>query len=397
MNLTRVRATIVAGMLASSMVLPGMTVMAKDATTGAVAEASIKKTVTVAPGVTSIPTADSTVTFTVDQAANASGIVAPNVQQGGSLLTGNTATVDVSTASAANNEFAQEILTGAGIDLTDYGVGEYTFEIKEQTSSLNLAGTESSFGWSVVDSSTYYLRVLIKNETSGGTSTMYFITDSNDANAYSQIGHKLDNAAFANTYNKKSTDDGTPSGAANTLTVTKQVIHPEYVSSSNEYDVKVTVQLPETQRDKDGTYFAAAGDYTATISGAVNGCTAEVTKGDLDTTAGTIEYTVSLHDGESIVISDLAEGATYSVEETNRSEFQNLDKTLYKVDGDMTGTNDCASQTFDSDSSTVIVENTFKDVTATGVVTSVAPYITLVAVAAAGIAGYMVLKRRVAR
>lgn len=401
MNLTRVRATIVAGMLASSMVLPGVTAMAattssvtKDGTSGAVSGAEIKKTVTVANGVEGIPSADSTLQFSVTQVANASGIVAPNGYQqtsaAGDALSG-TVEMSVAEASTSVTEFYEAILSGASINLSD--VGEYTFEIKETTDGLNIAGTNSSFGWTSVDSDkTYYLRVVIKN-TEDGTETLYFLTDSKGEYTPAK---KLQYAAFENTYNKKSTDDGTPSGDANTLTVTKDVIHPEYVSVSNEYEMTIKVQLPETQK-KDGTYFVATGDYVATIQDMVAGCDEAAPEGQLDTATGVITYTVLLHDGESVVISNLAEGASYTVEETNRGDFANLEKTLYKVDGDATGTETFTSQTFDDDDSTVVVENTFKDVTATGVVTDIAPYLTLIVVAGAGVAGYMVLKGRMAR
>lgn len=307
-------------------------------------------------------------------------------------------TIDVANVTGTSTEFAEEILSGAGISLSD--VGEYTFEIREDTTSLNIAGTQSSFGWSVVDGdSVYYLRVLIKNNGDGTTSTLYFLTNTNNdpATYGGSTSHKLDSADFVNTYNKKSTEDGDPDSDPNTLTVTKDVLNPEYVSSSNEYDIKVTVQLPATQKGADGNYFVADGDYTASISGQVDGCGEKAPTGTLDAATGQIVYSVKLHDGESIVISDMAEGVTYSVVEENTDQYTNLTSIGYKVDGATSAAENCADQTFDGNDSTVIVENTFKDVTATGVVTSVAPYITLVAVAAAGIAGYMVLKRRVAR
>lgn len=398
MNLTRVRATIVAGMLVSSMLLPGITVLAADGDGATDGEARINKVVTVAnDAVTSIPAAHKDVTFSVNQIDNQDGIVAPNhssvIQQGEQgYYTGKTVTIDVSDLTDPD-ALSKAILTGAGISLSD--VGEYTFEVKETTTlTKNADGSQASFGWTKVDETTYYLRVLIKQD---GTNYYFLTTTYGDTT----VGNKKSVAEFTNIYNKKSTTDGSPDGEANKLTVTKEVVNPGYVSGSNLYDIDVTVQLPTTQKNANDQYFIADGDYTVTfVQGCIlgNACNADVDdRVDTNLSSGTVSYTGHLHDGDSIVISDLAEGATYSVVETGTDKFQNLDTTKYKVDGATTGAETCTNQTFDNNDSTVIVENTFKDVTATGVVTSVAPYITLVAVAAAGVAGYVVLKGRIAR
>ncbi len=49
------------------------------------------------------------------------------------------------------------------------------------------------------------------------------------------------------------------------------------------------------------------------------------------------------------------------------------------------------------DTDSITFTNTYKDVTVTGVITNIAPYVALVVAVVAGCAAYMMLKKRMAR
>lgn len=405
MNLNKIKLTMATGMLAASMILPSMTVCAAKSTStkdsnGAVATtgtAQIEKYVKVDSNVTSLPTGTKVI-YSVKQTTNASSY------ESKTTVADQTVEIDVSSAKYAasstdDNTFAQNILTDTVIN--SLGVGEYTFEIKETTTA-----TTSDFGWTSVDSGkTYYLRVLVDKDNN----KKYFLTETNTGTAATDtaaatgmyaVDNKKAHADFENTYNKKSEEDDPQNPGSkkpSTLTVTKNVTNKTYVDKTQKYPVTVTLQLPETQK-KNGSYYVTDDTtYTATISGAVDGCADVVTRTVSANVAtdGKITFTADLHDGESIVISNMAVGTTYSVEETTAG-IKNLASTSYKVDNE-TAAATCSGKTLGESSRTVTIDNTFKDITVTGVVTNVAPYVTLVVVAIAAVAAYMGLKSRIAR
>lgn len=403
MNLNRIKLTMATGMLAASMILPGMTVCAAKSTStqdsnGAVATtdtAQIEKYVKLNSEVTKLPTGTS-VTYSVKQTTNASGYEAPTT------VADQTVTIDVSSAKYAaestdNNTFAADIL-GSDV-INGLGVGEYTFEIKETTTV-----TDSDFGWTSVDSSkTYYLRVVVDKDNN----KKYFLTETNTGTAATDtaaatgmyaVANKKAHADFENTYNKKSEEEDPENPGTtkpSTLTVTKNVTDKEHVDKTQTYPVTVTLKLPETQKKNGQYYVTDATTYKASIGGQEAGCTNTVSR-DVTKVAtdGTITFTANLHDGESIVISDMAVGTTYSVVETTK-DIKNLEKTTYQVNGG-TAAETCSDNTLGESSSTVTINNTFKDITVTGVATNIAPYVTLVALAVVAIAAYMGLKNRIA-
>lgn len=363
MNFKRIKTTAAAGILAASMILPNMTAFAALNDDGGVDTAQIKKTVQADANVSGIPTADKDVTFLVHQVGNASGNTAP------SSVSDSYVTIDVSTAAGESTDFAQAILA----DVSGLTTGEYTFEVTE-----TLQASGSDFGWTSVNTEgkTYYLRVVVKSD---GTK-LYFITASNTAGAT-----KIETADFINVYNKKSIDEG---GNANTLTVTKTIDDDDaaYINNSETYPITITFNVPDEQTAVNkGTSYVVTSPANAEWSYA----------------DGVVTISANIARNESIVVSNIAVGATYSVSEDTSSldsTFQGVDYTVEEGSTQLQNKGTaCSSMTFKNASQTVDVHNDFQNITITGVVTDVAPYVTLVVVAVAAIAAYVIMKRRIAR
>lgn len=350
MKFTRLKTTAMAGIMAASMVMPGMTAMAADS-------AQIQKTVKANAGVTTIPSADQDVTFKVTQVGNAGGNVAPSnlFDDASTTEIENSKTVTISIADVSTTKtFTESILSST--EVNNLKVGEYNFKVEE-----TLEQSTGDFGWVVVneDKITYNLQVL--KDKSGNV--VYQLSDASNTKE-----KKKTIAEFKNTYNKKSTNDD---GEVSTLTVTKSVTNPEYVDKDQTYPITIVITPPaEQQQITDESYTVG------------EGVSREVKEGK-------VYITADVKDAGSIVVSNLAVGASYAVSE----DTTGLD-SLGWVESKSTTTAD--GTIGEADAAETIV-NYYEDIPLTGVVASVAPYVTLVVLAVAAVVAYMALKRRVAR
>lgn len=349
MKTMKIKSIAMAGVLSLSM-LAGMPVMAATKDTSEVP--TITKTVTKADGVTSIDTSNQTVTFSVKQVQNKDGISAP------SSIKDSNKTISLTDL---NNIPTTAILTDD--EVSQLKTGEYTFEITENIPEKPV--DDNGFGWTVLDKSTYYLQILVKNDNT----KIYQIYQTNGETDPS----KKDSASFTNTYNKKGGD----------LTVTKTVSNPSYVDANQTYPITIEITLPDVV---DSAKSQTA--VTATVSGKDNAeskTKATVSKDQASTKKVTVS--ADLKDGEKIIVTNLPVGATYTFSEDTKN-LKNFKEVKYSNSGEGKITVNGSNET---------VTNTFNDVTVTGVVTNIAPYITMVVVAGAAIAVYVVLKKRLAR
>lgn len=363
MKFTRIKTTMMAGMLAASMLMPGMTAMAaKSEADGSVTTAQIQKTVTVNTNVADI--AGQTVQFTVEQ----DDTDVYQITNGISTKSITFATTDT-TKDTSIVQYT-DILSSDEITAITANAGEYHFTVKESSDGLSLTNGN---GWTVTDTDkTCYLRVVVDNN---GNAT-YFLSATKGETDKTK---KADYASFDNTYNKKSTDTD---GNATTLTVKKTVVNPEYAPSADQtYPITIEITVPTTtKKDASGKYVIDSTAY------AIAGKTPTV-----DTAKGTVTYVIDYKNGDSYTVTNVAVGATWTVsEDTTALANTNFVKSEIDVAG---GT--FADGTAASPVSTVT--NTFKSITVTGVVTSIAPYVTLVVLAVAAVAAYMAMKARIAR
>lgn len=366
MNFTRIKTTMMAGVLAASMILPGMTAFAAEtAKQPTEKNPQIVKTVDVDKNVSEITGTDAFIRFKVEQTTNSDGVISPKTD---------IATRDIGiSVSDPKNITPADIIDTSGLawNIDENGVnttlkaGEYTFKVYETTEQ-----SKTDFGWTEIDDKVYIVHVYVDN-TGKVTYGLTYITDEGKESA------KVDQAKFNNTYNKKSEKDG----KTYKLTVTKNVLDKTYVAADQDYEITITFTVPSQQKTvTDAAYTTSVGTRTVSKDGK------------------TVTIVAKIKDKGSIVVDKIAVGATYTVEETSQADLgANFVKAQYKTNTAEKAVDKLEAQTFAEADASVEVQNTFKEVTVTGVVTSIAPYVTLVVLAVAAIAAYMAMKARVAR
>ena len=362
MKSMKIKSIAMAGMLSLSM-LAGMPVMAATAGTENMATApTVDKTVNYAEGVT-LPE-NTNIEFTVTKVENADGVAAPTDD-------GNDVAV---TAATASNFTKSGKTANLKIKNLPTNVGEYTYFITEKA-----LPNDNEYGWTNTSQKTeYFLHVLVKKGTDNNTTTEYFVTTTNttatDDNGNKTYSDKVDSIAFTNKYTKK----------AAPLTITKKVSDTTYEPKDQEYTFKVTFETDNLNPSKE--------EYS-------------YTKGE-DTEAQTIksEGTLTLKNGETATFDDIPAGTKVTVVETPVTNIKDVkidvtsngsSATTEKIDKGSVFTT--GSVLIGEEQNAITFTNEYTDVTATGVVTNIAPYITMVVVAGAAIAVYVVLKKRLAR
>lgn len=359
MKTMKIKSIAMAGVLSLSM-LAGMPVMAATGgTTNMTTAPTVDKTVNYADGVT-LPD-DTNIVFTVTKVANADGVTAPD--------DGANVTVKAATKSDFTKSGDTAHLSISGLPEK---VGEYTYSITENA----LTTDQNGYGWTKTSGDTYYLHVLVKKK-GNTTEKEYFVTTTNttttdnaDNKTYSD---KVNSIAFTNKYTKK---------AAN-LTITKNVSDTTYEPKDQEYTFKVTFETNDLNPTKKYSYTKGEGTNAQTI-----------TSGD----------TLTLKNGEAATFTDIPAGTKVTVVETPVTNIKDV-KIDVKSNG-TAATQQTINKGADFTTGSVLIgektnaitfTNEYTDVTATGVVTNIAPYITMVVVAGAAIAVYVVLKKRLAR
>lgn len=470
MRFTRVKTTLMTGMLAASMVMPGMTAYAalgneKAASFTTDESLKINKTIEAAKGIT-IP---GTITFKVERydaksgnttTDNGDGTVQPDLKTGNDVKA-YPATYDIYGNGVTGKTDAINISEGAGSTLitsgTNYAAnganrlvstdniladlegacqtnGEYTFKITETAPTLK--SETDAYGWTAVDDTVYYLHVYVTTNAQGQKEYQYLATKGTAVNGKNTgaegfteastgvtaaYQNKVSSIDFKNTYTKRAgSDGGTPTdenpkqGAS--LVIEKKVVDKNgndaaYESSNATYTFKVKLTSSNTATVGNGQN--ELGKFTYKVY------TKATTAGQKDTLAETKtdqaldssnNLSITIKSNQYIVFEDIPAGVTAKVEETEPAASLNISSTqiVGKANGQsFTESADKSKQykegrdtgdfVLGEKENSVVYSNVYQDVTVTGVVTNIAPYVTLVAAAVLAIAAYMGLKNRIAR
>lgn len=388
MNLKKFRATLTAGVLASAMILPSMTTLA--ATTTAKPAGVITKTVTAADGITF---SGEKFVYTFEQGvkgevSNGEGTVEANTFiaaipsvtiTAGSETAENLAEMAVDQDGNKNYTYTVGTTANARSEVIDLSAitkaGVYTYTVTEsEADSTTTVGETWKF-----DASTYEMRVYAKNGTSGLEYTITLIKTGGD-------GTKLETAPFTNSVTKSST-----------LKIAKSAANTDYAPDGQLYKFEITITPDKQSTIPDSGYAWVVKDENGEVSRTDDVATSGNTGAD-----GKI--TVEIESGQYVEFTDVPAGSTAVAKEidnpanvaTTTAEAKVGDTTLSGSSYTLTD-NATPSTLVDEKGTTITFTNTWKDVTVTGVVTNIAPYITLVAAATAAVAAYVVMKRRIAR
>ena len=277
--------------------------------------------------------------------------------------------------------------------VTYENAGEYVYTVsEEQTGWTALANNIDTLTF---DTKTYEMHVFVKNKSQGtGTyiSNVYFV-DTTAGSTTAATAKKAGNAEpgteggskvykydlFKNKYTKKAGKTGdspsTINPNADALTITKKVAGG-LASKTKNFTFKLTFKAAST--DETGTYTGTKG--TEQI---------QFTKD--------VEKEFTLHDGESLVFSDLPAGTKYTLKEEGTSGY--TPSSAYKENGTLkngaTGTQSQAYTVADvligEKENNNIVTNTLPEVTPTGLLIDNLPFIIMIGL---GLFGFILVAKR---
>ena len=345
MKNSKVKAILMSGLMAASMMIMPMSAMAEGTIT--YPTVTVDKTLQMANGVD-----DPNVTFTYNlvQDTTATPTAPESVTIDNSALT--ISSTDLVANSLNKTVEATGLATAMKKQQTAGKYGVYTFTLTEA------APNPVPTGWTYSDAS-YKVRAYVSEKSIGYT------IEGTDG--------KKDKAAFTNKYVKT---DGK-------LTISKTVQN-DYADKTQEYSFTI-----KFYNDKNG----------------YNDANTKILVNNTEVGFGE-EASFVLKAGESLEIKNIPVGVTYDLTESVQ-DLKNFTGGNFAVTEDG-GT--AATNTFTKDgpakvegklvgdgTNTAVVTNTFETVTPTGVVTSIAPFIALIAIAAIAIAVYTSMKKRMTR
>lgn len=347
MKFKKFKTAAAAGLMAAVMCM-GTVVSAAEEPTVPTANAEIQKDFQIAEGIT-VP--DITFTFTFAGLEADAPVISPKT-----VAYSNADTV----TSGISSKTVAEIFSG----VTFPHAGVYTYTVKETAGATSVEN-----GTVTYDRSDYTVRVYVKNTENGGLEIDQITAAKSGAAGTEE---KQDAIKFVNKFEKTTS-----------LTVAK---HTEgaLADKTKAFTFKVTFTKPATY---DGSTFVSGND-TYTFGR---------------------EYTFTLADGGQKVFSNLPAGTRYVVTEVEAADGYAPSVTVVE-NGTQTVTNKTAA---DADSlataetgktnlagegtNTVTFTNTYKHVPITGIIMNNLPFVILILAAAAGLVGYLVIRRKVAR
>lgn len=276
------------------------------------------------------------------------------------------------TASFKNNmdASADAYQASLGIKIQDFtlpaGPGKYCFEIKENVPTNKTPGV-------TYDETTRYLVITVANN--------------NDLTGYVYYAQLYDSSySPATSIKDKATGAKVDGGNAftNTYTANNVVISKDIKGSLSDLAAKFTFKVKLTAADN-----KTANQYVGAKVTEYNGETAEI-KNHVWAIDNTTEHTISLGRNQSITLTNLPEGVTVTVVETDGGEY-----TVTKSD-DTTGTleNSTITATITGTDGKIGFINTKEGTPDMGVVLDNAPYIAMLAIVAIGGVALMLNKRR---
>lgn len=405
MSYRTIKTRIFAGTVAFGMLFPNMTALA--ATTATDAVPSIEKNVTVAREITVSTTGDNEIKFELSQFdcdsstavfENGDGIVQPT-------LSGGPWTYSVDVLSSVDNKYATYEKNGnnqagsvalSGFVGNGWENGEYTFKISEISPADK---GDAKYGWTK-DKSELYLHVYISG--SGGNRTVkYLVTNSvsvtggDTSKAYSG---KLDSISFTNVYTKRA-GSGTDGSDTTTPSLT---LRKEVDGDSAGFEPAGTTYVFTIKLKDSNTVVTKGQTYSYKII-AADGVTVVPDENGNEIRYATVpdnrNITVTLEKNQTAVFDDIPAGVECKIEEdvknlVNISGYKNIVTTAGKTATSQNNDKDTDAFPLSETANNVVFVNTYKNVTATGIVADYAPFIALVALSAIGIAAYVVLVRR---
>jgi hypothetical protein len=334
-------------LLALGAAFTGLTAHAATSDQPTATEPTVNKTVNVADGIT---IADDAV-FSVKQVPNADDVAAP--------ATVADYTVTIPAASLKANTKVSESL---GLAAKTTAVGEYTFEVKE-TEPKDKADT-APYGWTV-DKTTYYVHVYVAQN--GDHS--YIVTKGTNTITDKKLDNKVDSIDFTNTFTKE----------AGAFTVKKTVENDQYA-------------------DKDTLYSFTATFKESTTSGEVSSFINDIkVAGATDVKVDGSAITFKLKKDQTATFTNVPAGVKVDVVEAQATNVKSTKIDITSNGGEtMTKDNsrDSGEVLLGENANSIVYTNTYQDVTLTGVVTKIAPFVAMIAIAAGAAALYMVSRRR---
>ena len=332
-------------LLALGAAFTGLTAHAATSDQPTATEPQVNKTVNVADGIT---ISDDAV-FSVKQVTNADGVTAP--------ATVAEYTVSIPAASLKANTKVSESL---GLAAKTTAVGEYTFEVKETAP----AATTGTYGWTVVDQTTYYVHVYVAQN--GDHS--YIVTKGTNTITDNKLDNKVDSINFTNTFTKE----------AGAFTVTKKVENDQYADANTKYEFKATFTESATSGE--------AADFVKKIQVA----------GATDVQVNGSAITFKLKKDETATFTNVPAGVKVDVVEAQATNVKStkIDITSNGETKPQKGGLDSGEVLLGENANSIVYTNTYQDVTLTGVVTKIVPFVAMIAIAAGAAALYMVSRRR---
>lgn len=331
-------------LLALGAAFTGLTAHAATSDQPTATEPKVNKTVNVADGIT---ISDDAV-FSVKQVPNADGVAAP--------ATVADDTVSIPAASLKANTKVSESL---GLAAKTTAVGEYTFEVKE-TAPADKTGT---YGWTV-DKTTYYVHVYVAQN--GDHS--YIVTKGTNTITDNKLDNKVDSIDFTNTFTKE----------AGAFTVKKTVENDQYADADTLYSFTATFEESAT-----------SGEVSSFINAIkVAGATNVKVDGS--------KITFQLKKDETATFTNVPAGVKVDVVEAQATNVKSTKIAITSNGGTATQKDglDSGEVLLGENANSIVYTNTYKDVSLTGVVTKIAPFVAMIAIAVGAAALYMVSRRR---
>ncbi|MBR5949970.1 MAG: hypothetical protein IKZ87_00885 [Actinomycetaceae bacterium] len=251
--------------------------------------------------------------------------------------------------------------------------GIYVWKVTEQANTVS--GHDVTYSQAGYRVKAY----VVKNASTGALEykAVTIAQDTDDAGTAVTTNNKREQLDFKNVYKD----------VAN-LVVDKTVVNnaglPE--DANGEYSFTVAITYPS--------------NFTPTTAPTVTGAVAGSVSGD---TAGTTSLSFKLKNGDSATIAGLPVGTTYTVTETNTGTTFTTDMKTTKTSSfttpNATENTDAnkrvtASAALGDGGNVVDVTNTYEDITPTGLVLEVLPYVLMIGIPLLAIAGYIALRRK---
>lgn len=332
-------------LLALGAAFTGLTAHAATSDQPTATEPTVNKTVKVADGITIADKAD----FSVKQVDNADKVAYP------AKVDDYTVSISAEDLNANHNGSVS-----LGLAAKTTAVGEYTFEVKE-TAPADKTGT---YGWTV-DKTTYYVHVYVAQN--GDHS--YIVTEGTNIIKDNKLDNKVDSINFTNTFTKE----------AGAFTVTKEVAKDDYAAADTDYEFTATFTKSATSGE--------AADFVKNIT--VSGITDYTINND-----GTIKF--NLKKGETATFKNVPAGVKVDVVEAQATNVDSTKIAITSNGGTATQKDglDSGEVLLGENANSIVYTNTYQDVTLTGVVTKIVPFVAMIAIAAGAAALYMVSRRR---